>query len=343
MCRGNLELTKDGQMKVLVIGLGSMGSRRIRNLQSIGGMRIFGFDISEARARQVCAKYDVELIRELTPATLSQGFDAVVISTSPDWHMHYAEMCVAMKLPVFIEASVVETDRVGALAEVALKEGVLVAASCTMRFFEGPKLIANLINGNSIGKPLAFTYHTGQWLEDWHPWEDINDFYVSKREMGGGREIVPFELTWLNDIFGFPTIESAHKTKCSALSADIDDLYQIILKYPGGLHATMVVEILSRPRSSRELRIVGDSGIIVFSGDDNLIRISTIESPNWKEYSLDGGTKFLESINPDEPYKDELEAFLRAVEGTGSFPNTLSDDYAILNLLDNIDRMAEKS
>ena len=50
------------------------------------------------------------------------------------------------------------------------------------------------------------TFYTtqGSILPDWHTYEDVSEYYVSKKETGGGREIVPFELTWITLVLGFP-------------------------------------------------------------------------------------------------------------------------------------------
>ena len=44
-------------MKFLIIGLGSMGKRRIRNLQYLGYSKIFGFDLNEDRRQEAVNKY----------------------------------------------------------------------------------------------------------------------------------------------------------------------------------------------------------------------------------------------------------------------------------------------
>lgn len=329
-------------MKIAIIGLGSMGRRRLRNLRQHGKHEIYAFDNNEIRKKQVIDEFGINILENVEDEIREGNFDAAIISTSPDWHMHYAELFVESKIPVFIEASVVETERVGVLAQKAHDLGTLVAPSCTMRFFEGPKLVKHLILDGQIGTPLFFTYHTGQWLEDWHPWESINDFYVSKIEMGGCREIVPFELTWLNDIFGEPEVVGSVRDKISTLSAEIDDIYQIQLKYPNNVKASLVVEVLSRPFSSRELRIVGTEGIIKFSADDSSVQLCNSSMNEWKTYIIQSGTKASGAINPDEPYFDELSLFLGAAMGENTYPNTLSDDYKILRTLDLIDEVASK-
>ena len=44
---------------ILIIGLGSMGKRRVRNLQSLGIKNIVGFDIREDRREETEKKYQI--------------------------------------------------------------------------------------------------------------------------------------------------------------------------------------------------------------------------------------------------------------------------------------------
>ena len=112
------------------------------------------------------------------------------------------------------------------------------------------------MNEKILGNLSYGSYHTGQWLEDWHPWEKIEDFYVSNQETGGCREIVPFELNWLVQIFGKPQIVNSLNTKVSNLNAPIDDIYVINLSFERCKIFTLVVEVLSKPSSTRQLRLI---------------------------------------------------------------------------------------
>ena len=92
-----------------------------------------------------------------------------------------------------------------------------------MKYHNGPKKLKELIvRDKVIGECLYSNYVTGQYLPDWHPWEDIKDYYVSKKNRWR-RELVPFELAWLNDIFGNPKIVNSVVKKLSDIKADIDD------------------------------------------------------------------------------------------------------------------------
>ena len=76
-------------MKFMVVGLGSMGKRRIRNLKRLGQGDIIGVDVREER-RSEAAKLHGVAVCETFEQGLSHRPDAVVISTPPDMHMGFA-------------------------------------------------------------------------------------------------------------------------------------------------------------------------------------------------------------------------------------------------------------
>lgn len=331
-------------MKFLVIGLGSMGKRRVRNLQALGYTAIAGFDIRADRRNEAAGKYGITVFADVAAALTEFGPDAVVISTSPKHHMLYAWMAEEAGLSCFIEASVVEADRILELAHKVEGKSIVMAPSCTMRYFPGPKAVKALLGAGAIGKTLNVNYHTGQYLPDWHPWENIEDFYVSDRETGGAREIVPFELTWLNDLFGAPIALSCTKDKLGDLNADIDDLYHFVLRYPGNVLANITVEVVSRPHATRELRVLGSEGTIVMSDHEKCVRVSTHQDPEWRINSFAQGTIESGYINPEEPYIAEMSDFVNAVKqrNPGNYPNTLKADYDVLAVLADLENLSEK-
>lgn len=330
-------------MKFLVVGLGSMGKRRVRNLQALGYRDIACFDRREDRIAEAVEKYATKPYRDFAAALDDFRPDALVISTSPRYHMDYAEVAADRGIPCFIEASVIEADRILALHRRVAGTGPLMAPSCTMRYFPGPRKVKELIAAGTIGKVLNFNYQTGQWLPDWHPWEDIRDFYVSDPETGGCREIVPFELTWLNDVFGTPEPLACAKAKLSAMNADIDDLYHCLLRYPDNVLGNVTVEVLSRPAACRDMRVIGSKGELVFSADENCVRYANLGNPGWVKHDLGGGTVESGYINPEEPYIAEMADFVAAVRTKDAtrYPNDLQEDHAILQILYRLEQLAD--
>lgn len=328
-------------MKYLIIGLGSMGKRRVRNLQALGIKNIAGFDTREDRRKEANERYGIPIFDNLDEAMQVFAPDVFVISTPPDLHMHYAYFAFEHSISCFIEASVTDADKIQKLAEKVRHTQIVMAPSCTMRYYPGPIKVKELIRSQAIGKVLNVNYQTGQYLPDWHPWEKIEDFYVSKRETGAAREIVPFELTWLNDIFGDPKPLACIKAKLTDMNADIDDIYHCLLRYDNGVIANITVEVVSRPKVCRDMRVLGSEGEIVFSADSNSVRYVNTSMEEWKEFKFDEGTVENRYINPEEPYIAEMKDFVSAVNAKDQslFPNSLYDDYEILQTLYALEKL----
>ncbi|HIP49650.1 MAG TPA: Gfo/Idh/MocA family oxidoreductase [Lutibacter sp.] len=333
-------------MKFLVIGLGSMGKRRVRNLIALGYKgNIAGFDPRDDR-RDEAKQYEIEIFDSFDNAVKVYQPDAFIISTPPNLHMHYAYYAAERNISCFIEASVVDAEKIINLSEIIKDKPIVMAPSCTMRYYPAPQKIKSLINNGVIGKVLNFNYQTGQYLPDWHPWESIEEFYVSNPDTGGCREIVPFELTWLNDIFGVPKPLACVRKKLTDMPADIEDIYHCLLEYPNNILGNLTVEVISRPKATRDIRIIGTEGEIVFSGDTNTLKYINIDMKEWKTISFDSGTVEKGYINPEEPYINEMNDFVEAVKSIRqgknySYPNSLEDVYKVLQTLYKLEEISE--
>ncbi len=319
-----------------------MGKRRIRNILHIGGNNVAGFDIREDRRSQVVKNYGIDTYPSIELALQKFDPDIFIISTPPDTHMEYAFMGFARGINCFIEASVVDQSKILELAELIKFSNLVIVPSCTMRYFAGPIKIKELIKMGVIGKVLNINYHTGQFLPDWHPYESVEEFYVSNRETGGARELVPFELTWINEIFGQPRPLGCLKGKLTDLPVDIDDVYHLLILYDHGIVANITVDVISRPRATRMMRILGSEGIITYSGEKNTVHYINKDLPQWVEFSLIQGTLEKNYINPEEPYIEEMKDFISAVKHKDSrkFPNSLIKDFLVLETLQELEKIS---
>lgn len=325
-------------MKFLIIGLGSMGKRRVRNLQALKTGEIIGADTREDRRKEAAEKYGIT-----TFATAEEAFDqkpdATIVSLPPDLHTKFAQMSADRGIPFFAEASVTDGGLKELMATVKAKN-LVAFPSCTMRYFPGPKRIKELVKSGAIGKPLAWQYQAGQYLPDWHPWESITEFYVGKRETGGCREIVPFELVWLADIFGAFSEVEAHRAKVSDLPVDIDDIYMLQTRHESGVLGQLTIDVLGR-YSIRDIRITGSQGTIEWDDSRKEIRVFKAGAADWEVESLGAGTVEAQYINPEEPYIEEMRTFINCVTTKTQPGFTLADDHKILNVLYSAEKSSD--
>jgi len=318
-------------MKFLIVGLGSMGRRRIRNLTALKAGEIIGFDVKPERRFEAEHKHGIRAFSSFEEA-LSQKPDAVIISTPPNLHMHYALSAAKRNLHFFMEASVILEPEMDQLIAECKRKKIVAAPSATMRFHPSIQKMKELIDKNAIGRILAFNYHSGQYLPDWHPYEDYRKYYVANRETGGCREIVPFELSWITWLLGPVKTIACIKGKLSNLEADIDDVYQLVLRFEQGPIANMQVDIISRV-AFRYFKMVSENGVILWDWDKRVVSTYLASEKRWKEYPQRVESAVEGYVMEDDMYVNEMKHFIGAVEGRHPYTYTLEDDKKILGVL----------
>jgi len=322
-------------MKILIIGLGSMGKRRVRNLQTLSVAEIIAFDQSEERRREAELKYGIKTFGSFQEA-IGQNPDALVISTPPNVHNEYIKLAIENKKPAFVEASVIIEGLIE-LADLAKKNNVFIAPSCTFRFHPAIKEIKKIVDSEKYGKVANFIYYLGQYLPDWHPSEDIRNFYVGKRETGGGREMVPFELTWIVDMFGLPKSITGFAGKTLDMKVDIDDTYSFSMDF-GNKYGSVLIDVVAR-YAIRSLILNTQKAQITWRWDEDFIKIYDADLKKWESIFYQKSKAeagYNENIG-EGMYIDEMQVFVNAVEGKGKFPNTLEEDIKVLELLNKIE------
>lgn len=307
-------------MKFLVIGLGSIGKRRIRNLKELGEHDIIGFDIKKDRREEVEKLFGIETIDSF--AKLKKDVDCFIICTPPNKHIYYElvaanDVCV----PFFSEAGTSITEYEN-LIKLCKEYNIIACPSATFRFNEPIQKIKELIDDGLIGKVITFTYHMGQYLPDWHPYENIKDFYVSNKDTLAVKEMVTFELQWLTWIFGDITETKAMRGKLSSLDMKADVICQLIFRFENGVLGHLLIDVVSRI-PTRKMRVVGEEGSIEFDYYENSISILISNTVSKQTFHY-----------PKDMYLEEMRAFLKAINKKQQYGYTLEDNFKVLKLME---------
>jgi predicted dehydrogenase len=327
---------------LLVVGLGSMGKRRIRNLKLMGFDKIYGYDERKDRSEEAEKTLGVKIIANINAFIEKEKVDALIISVPPDVHHVYIKKAIEKNIHFFVEASVVDSQ-MDEFTKLLSNSSIVAAPSATLYFHPAVKLISEIIKNKELGLISNFIYHSGQYLPDWHSYEKVEDYYVSKKETGGAREIVPFELTWITKIFGFPKSVSGNVKKTIAIKGaeSIDDTYNALLDY-GSFTVNLIVDVVSR-HATRKLIINGSEKQLSWNWDDNCIKIFDPKINDWiiRSYEVNSSASGYNKNITEQMYLDELDDFLAAIEGKKEFFNSLEYDHKVLKLLYSIERSSK--
>ncbi|MCD7907964.1 MAG: Gfo/Idh/MocA family oxidoreductase [Clostridium sp.] len=94
-------------MNVIVVGLGSMGKRRIRLIRKIHPKYVIvGVDTNSQRCSQAAQMYGIITYSCLEEA-LTQGSECAFVCTSPITHPEIINKCLQRKMHVFTELNLV--------------------------------------------------------------------------------------------------------------------------------------------------------------------------------------------------------------------------------------------
>lgn len=322
--------------KYLVIGLGSMGKRRIRCLLTMGKTKeqIWGLDLRADRREEVERLYGITTFEDENLINYDQ-IEAVIVSLPPDKHFIGARIAIDHNKAAFIEASVLYDD-VERIIQYNNRQ-VFIAPSYTMAFHPMIKMIKGIINSGQYGHVCNFSYHCGQYLPDWHPWEKVTDYYVGNRITGGAREIVPFELTWIVNLLGFPKEVKGYFRKTTELGCNIEDTYICSMDF-GTFTGSMVVDVVAR-YAIRNLIINLDKGQIQWNWDEKRIKLYNAKNKNWiyiEQPETVHQVNYNVNIN-ENMYVEELSLFLEGIKNNKLYGNNLEKDIKILKLLNDIE------
>lgn len=320
-------------MKFLVIGLGSMGKRRIRCLKALGFEQISGYDSREDRRQEVSRDYAIDIYADFRQAFELFDPDALIISVPPDQHHKYIDFAIENARHCFIEGSVVDTG-MERFIEALKSSGIVAAPSATLLFHPAIEMIKNIVKTGELGTISNILFHSGQYLPDWHTYEKVSEYYVSNPATGGGREIVPFELSWITNIFGFPQRLCGNFKKTIHIEgADIDDTYNALLDF-GGFMAVLTVDVVSRC-ATRKLVINGSERQLTWDWNYNLVKLYDPRTETWEErpYQMDSAASGYNANIGENMYIEEIRNFADAMQGKRAFINSMENDWRILKLL----------
>ena len=267
-------------MRIAVIGLGSMGKRRIRLIAKIyPEYEIIGVDGRTDRQKEASRLFGIRCFS--SAEEINKQVDCVFVCTSPLSHSEIITDCLNHGWHVFTELNLVE-DGYERNMEIAKKNNLTLFLSSSFLYREEIKVIQDKIN---LQKRWNYIYHVGQYLPDWHPWENYKDFFIGDKRTNGCREILAIEMPWITKTFGKIESVTVLTDKMTNLNIDFSDNYLIQIRHKNGNKGALIIDVVS-PVAVRKLEAYTEHRHLIWNGTPDSIQDFNPETKRMEEVIL---------------------------------------------------------
>jgi predicted dehydrogenase len=310
-------------LKVLVVGLGAIGQRHVRNLRTLLGNEV---DILAYRVRRlprvvtpgleavpassVESEYNIRPFARLEDA-LAERPSMAFICNPTSLHVPVALTCARAGCDLFIEKPV-SNDLAGVpeLMDEVERHGRIAMVGYQLRFHPCLRALEELVAGRSLGPLLSVRAVVGEYLPGWHPYEDYRGLYAARAALGGGVILSQIhEFDYLYALFGLPRRLFAVGGHLSHLEIDVEDIASTLMEFSVDgrvLPVHLQQDYLQRP-ASRSCEVLASRGRAFMD-------LPSVSLTRCDGDGVVGESRTWDTWNRNDAYQDELRHFLDCVQ-----------------------------
>jgi predicted dehydrogenase len=324
-------------MKFLIAGLGSIGRRHFRNLIALGEK-----DLVLLRSHRATlpddelAGHPVET--DLADALKKHRPEAVIIANPTSLHLDVAIPAAEAGCHIFLEKPVSHSlERLDLLQKAARESGSRILVGFQFRYHPMLRKARELIQAGALGRVLTVHAHWGEYLPQWHPWEDYRQSYAARADLGGGAIVtLTHPLDYLRFMLG--EIESlwSFNGHISSLEIDVEDVAEIGLRFSNGAIGGVHLNYFQRPPVHR-LEIAGTGGTLRWDNVDGVLHFHQMPAP-FGSYNAQPPAPVVETFFPPEGFERnqlfvaQTRHFIEVARGESGPICTLEDGIRALQL-----------
>lgn len=263
-------------MRILFCGLGGIGQRHLRNLRNLLGeqLEVHAYRVRGQRIKlqdnlsveegaDLEVDYGVIVHRDLDSALACQP-DAVYICNPNALHVPIAIKCAKAGVAVFMEKPLAsDLDGIDELMTLVEQKQLLFYVGYNFRFHPGLQRLKSLVDGGFFGNIIRVSAEIGEYLPNWHRYEDYRQMYAARADQGGGVILSQIhEMDLIYWFFGLPRNILSVGGQLSNLEVDVEDTATSLMHYRGERGSFPIhlhQDFIQRP-PVRMFKIVGDAG-----------------------------------------------------------------------------------
>lgn len=298
------------EMRVLVVGCGSIGRRHIQNLVALGVGKVGACDINKSKRDRIINEINITPYEDMEYAMEKDDYDVAFICSPPNLHMPQAAWLLERGMHCLIEKPLSHNlEGIDGIIDIADRKQKIVLIGYNLRYSPSLKSIKKLIDSGAIGNVLSVRASVGYYLPYMRPSEDYRKGYGASSEKGGGIVLdASHEIDYVRYLVGEVDEVSATCKKISALDIDTEDFAEITMRHESGAYSQIHLDYL-QTNYRRNCEIIGDKGMIVWDLNERLFKLYGEKD---KEYRV-----YYEGLNAsvNDFYLEEIRHFIRCIEG----------------------------
>ncbi len=248
-------------IRVLFVGLGSIGQRHFRNLADILCEQEAPFRFDAVRSTSRALPKDIEGRLEQQYASwqaVSGDYDLLFIANPTALHYDTLLRLGNKAKKIFIEKPVFH-DSTLAVGALELNPKSIYYVACPMRYTTIIRFLRNYLQGKRVYSVRAMC---SSYLPEWRPNQDYRQSYSAHRAEGGGVAIdLIHEWDYLIYLFGFPLHTTGYAGHFSALDIDSDDVSVYIGQYADKV-VSVYLDYFGR-KARRELELYLEDDVLL--------------------------------------------------------------------------------
>jgi predicted dehydrogenase len=220
---------------------------------------------------------------------------------------------------------------VATLEQLSADNSSRVMVGYMMRFHPLLIDIRDRIARGQVGDLIHVRSQWGEYVPDWHPWEDYRDTYAARRALGGGPVLtlsheIDMALWFLSGTATAPKTVQGLSNTHSGLEMDAEHGIDILIASASGATANLHLDFYQRP-PARNVEFVGTEGRITFDYYSSRIEVFSREKPEPVEI-----IDISESFERNNMFISEIEHFFDCItDGLTPVPG-LAEGKAALNV-----------
>lgn len=294
-------------MKILIIGLGSIGRRHLKNILALGYRNVSGVEPDKKTAAAIKKEFSIPIYDSLKEGLNGAKPDVVFVCSPTHLHVPNATTALRAGVHVFIEKPLsLNLKGVDNLIRLAKKKKKTVMVACNYLFNNGFRELEKVLDSGVYGKPLFSRVAVGYYLPLARKNLNYKNLYAARKDQGGGviLDSGSHVVNYLSVLFG-PVIKGGVvAAKSHLLGIQSEEAAILVLEHAGGILSAASLDYLSKKPVHR-LEVVTDHGLLTLDIKDD----SLVFENDKKKKTVYRGNK-----DANQMFIDELKYFFHCLQ-----------------------------